>query len=127
MARKRKHYSSEFKFKVVMESFQRDTTIEAACRKFDVPSSVVSRGLQEFQQNVPGVFEGKRKGQERGDAPGESPAELKQLIGDLTVQNELLKKSPGCLRHEAHTRRWNWAATCVLLAARSTRVSWLAL
>jgi transposase len=48
MASKRKQYTSEFKFKVVMESFQRDTTIEAVCRKFDVSSSVVSRGLQEF-------------------------------------------------------------------------------
>jgi transposase-like protein len=97
MASKRKLYSSEFKFKVEMESFQRDTTIEAVCSKFDVPNSVVSRGLQEFQQNGPGVFEGKRKGQEQGDAPGESPEELKQLIGDLTVQNELLKKSRGLL------------------------------
>jgi hypothetical protein len=60
---------------------------------------VVSRGLQEFQQQGPGVFEGKRKGQERGEAPGESPEELKQLIGDLTVQNDLLKKSRGRLRH----------------------------
>jgi hypothetical protein len=41
----------------------------------------------------------KRKGQEQGDAPGESPGELKQLIGDLTVQNELLKKSRGLLGH----------------------------
>jgi transposase-like protein len=82
-----------------MESFQRDTTIEAVCRKFGVPNSVVSRGLQEFQQNSPGVFEGKRKGQGRGDASGESPEELQQLIGDLTVQNDLLKKSRGRLRH----------------------------
>ncbi len=40
MASKRKQYTPEFKFKVVMESFQRDTTIEAACRKFDVLSSL---------------------------------------------------------------------------------------
>ena len=65
MARKRKQYSSEFKFKVVMESFQKDTTIEAVCRKFDVPSSVVSRGLREFQHNGPGVFEGRSKEQKQ--------------------------------------------------------------
>jgi transposase len=99
MASKRKQYTPEFKFKVVMESFQRETTIEAVCRKFGVPNSVVSRWRQEFQQNGPGVFEGKRKGQGQSDAPGESPDELKQLIGDLTVQNELLKKSRGLLGH----------------------------
>jgi transposase len=97
MASKRKQYTSEFKFKAVMESFQRDTTIEAVCRKFDVPSSVMSRWRQEFQQNGPGAFEGKQREQER--APGESPEELKQIIGELTVQNELLKKSRGLLGH----------------------------
>ncbi len=96
MTSKRKQYTSEFKFKAVMESFQRDTTIEAVCRKFDVPSSVMSRWRQEFQQNGPGAFEGKRK-EQRNTAPAESPEELKKIIGELTVQNELLKKSRGLL------------------------------
>ena len=99
MTSKRKQYTSEFKFKAVMESFQRDTTIEAVCRKFDVPSSVMSRWRQEFQQSGPGAFEGKRKEQERTPDPGESPEELKKIIGELTVQNELLKKSRGLLGH----------------------------
>ncbi len=38
MTSKRKQYTAEFKFKAVMESFQRDTTIEAVCRKFAVGS-----------------------------------------------------------------------------------------
>jgi len=38
MTNKRKQYTAEFKFKAVMESFQRDTTIEAVCRKFAVGS-----------------------------------------------------------------------------------------
>ena len=96
MTSKRKQYTAEFKFKAVMESFQRDTTIEAVCRKFGVPSSVMSRWRQEFQQNGPAAFEGKRK--EQGPpAPGESPEELKKIIGELTVQNALLKKSRGLL------------------------------
>jgi transposase len=97
MTSKRKQYTSEFKFKAVMESFQRDTTIEAVCRKFDVPSSVLSRWRQEFQQYGPAAFEGKSRLQERHPAPGESPEELKKIIGELTVQNELLKKSRGLL------------------------------
>ncbi len=40
MAEKRKQYSPEFKFKVV-ESMQRDTTIEDVCRKFGVSSSMI--------------------------------------------------------------------------------------
>lgn len=70
MTSKRKQYTSEFTFKVVMESFQRDTTVEAVCRKFDVPSSVLSRWRQDFQQKGPGAFEGKKK-QQNSPVPGE--------------------------------------------------------
>ncbi|EFH84436.1 conserved hypothetical protein [Ktedonobacter racemifer DSM 44963] len=37
MTSKRKQYTSEFTFKVVMESFQRDTTIEAVSSSFSHP------------------------------------------------------------------------------------------
>ena len=38
MAGKRKQYTPEFKFKVVLESLQRDTTLEEVCRKYSVTS-----------------------------------------------------------------------------------------
>ena len=102
MAQK-KQYTAEFKFKVVLESLQRDTTIEEVCRKFDLASSVVHRWRKEFQEQGPSVFADKRdpeaRRQAQGFAPGESPEELKRLIGDLTVQNQLLKKSRGLLDH----------------------------
>lgn len=97
MAAKRKHYDPEFKFKVVMESFQRETTLEEVCRKFGVSSSMASRWRQAFQQHGPEIFADQRDPQSRrkaqGYEPGESPEDLKKLIGELTVQNEILKKS----------------------------------
>jgi len=63
---------------------------------------VISRWRQEFQQYGPLAFEGKRREQERPPDPGESPEELKKIIGELTVQNELLKKSRGLLGDFAH-------------------------
>jgi transposase len=102
MAQK-KQYAAEYKFKVVLESFQRDTTIEEVCRKFGLASSVIHRWRKEFQEHGPSVFADKRdlqaRRQAQGFGPGESPDELKQLIGDLTVQNEILKKSRGLLDH----------------------------
>ncbi|MFL5628930.1 MAG: transposase [Ktedonobacteraceae bacterium] len=99
----KKQYTAEFKFEVVLESFQRDTTIEEVCRKFGLASSVIHRWRKEFQEHGPNVFADKRdpptRRQAQGFAPGESPDELKKLIGDLTVQNELLKKSRGLLDH----------------------------
>lgn len=80
---------------------QRDTTIEEVCRKFGVSSSMVSRWRQAFQQRGPEVFADQRDASNRAKAqgyePGESPDDLKKLIGELTVQNELLKKSRGLL------------------------------
>ncbi len=101
MAAKRKQYDPEFKFKVVMESFQRETTLEEVCRKFGVSASMVSRWRQAFQQRGAEIFADQRDLQNRRQAqgyePGESPEDLKKLIGELTVQNEILKKSRGLL------------------------------
>ena len=56
MKGKRKLYTPQFTFKVVLESLQRDTTLEEICCKFGVSSSMISRGRQAFQQNGPGLI-----------------------------------------------------------------------
>ena len=85
----------------MLESFQRDTTLEEVCRKFGVSSSMASRWRQAFQQRGAQVFADQRDPKNRAKAqgyePGESPDDLKKLIGELTVQNDLLKKSRGLL------------------------------
>jgi transposase len=97
MAGKRKQSSNAFPFQVVLESLQRDTTIEEVCRKFGVSSSMVSRWRQAFVQPGAEVFSDQRSPANRAKAagyePGEEPEDLKKLIGDLTVHNELFKKS----------------------------------
>ena len=84
-----------------LESYQRDSTIEAVRKKFGVPNSMIHRLRQEFQINLPLLFADKRnpkkKAQVQGYQPGESPDELKKIIGELTVQNEILKKVQGLL------------------------------
>jgi len=98
----RKTYTPEFKLKVVLESMQRDTTQEAVCKRFGISSSMLHRWKKEFQQNTTSVFYDKRdpkqKAQAQGYEPGESPDDLKKIIGELTVQNEILKKVSGRLR-----------------------------
>jgi transposase len=99
--KQREQHSAEFKAKVVLESLQRDTTIEAVRKKYGISNSVIHRWREEFKTNVPLVFADKRKPREKarlqGYAPGESPDELKKIIGDLTVQKEILKKVSGLL------------------------------
>jgi transposase-like protein len=93
----KKTSAADFKVKAVMESFQRDTTLEAVCQKFGVSRAQLSRWRQEFQENAPSLFVDKRNPKQKaisqGYEPGESPDDLKKIIGELTVQNEILKKA----------------------------------
>ena len=101
MSDPRKSYPPEFKLKVVLESMQRDTTQEAVCKAYGISSSMLHRWKKDFQQNAPSVFldqrDPKQKAKAQGYAPGESPDDLKKIIGNLTIQNEILKKASGLL------------------------------
>jgi|SRR6266567_1458804 transposase len=92
-----KAYSAEFKVKVVLESLQRDTTLEQVCQRFGVSRSQLTRWRQEFQEQAKSLFLDKRNPKQKaisqGYEPGESPDDLKKIIGELTVQNEILKKA----------------------------------
>ena len=102
MDTKRKSYTPEFKLKVVLESMQRDTTQEEVCKKFGISSSMIHRWRKEFQASAASIFDDKRdpkqKAHSQGYEPGEAPDDLKQIIGELTVRNEILKKASGLLR-----------------------------
>lgn len=97
----RRQFTPEQKLQVVLESLQRDTTLESVSRKYSIVSSLIIRWRKEFKEKAAVVFEDKRnpqgKARSNGYKPGESPDELKRIIGDLTVQNEILKKVPGLL------------------------------
>lgn len=97
----RRHFTPEFKLKVVLESMQRDTTIEEVRHKYNLSWSVINRWRKEFQASASEIFADKRspsvKAKAQGYPPGQSPDELKRLIGDLTIQVEVLKKAEGLL------------------------------
>jgi len=93
----RRIFSPEQKAEIVLESFQRDTTLRAVCLKYSIVTSVLMRWRQEFRVRLPELFADKRNPVARhvDFPPGESPDELKKIIGDLTVQNAILKKVQG--------------------------------
>ena len=83
-------YSSEEKFNIIMESFQNpDITIAAICREHGIAVSLFYKWKEEF-------LEGGRKGLERKDPDKSLIKEnenLKSIIGEMTVANEILKKN----------------------------------
>lgn len=101
----RKIYTPEQKLRIVLESFQRDTTIESVRLKYGVAGSVLHRWRDDFKQAQTAIAESafgdkrnpRSKAVRSGYEPGQSPDELKKIIGELTVQNEILKKVQGLL------------------------------
>lgn len=88
---KSRYFSPEIKLKAVVESFQRDTTIEEVRRRFGVSKAAIHSWRKQFKEFGPRIFTlGKQR---RTPTAEESPEELKKIIGDITVQLEILKKA----------------------------------
>lgn len=98
----RRSFTAKEKLQVVLESLQRDTTIEAVCRKYGLSRSVVNRWRQEFVARAEMIFTDKRSPKQKalanGFEPGQSPEELKRIIGEYATQVEILKKVQGLLK-----------------------------
>jgi len=52
----RKTYTAEFKVKVVLESLQRDTTLEQVCQRFGISKSMVHRWREEWKRESASHF-----------------------------------------------------------------------
>lgn len=94
-----REFTPEFKVQVVLESMQRDTTLDTVCRHHQLNRSVLNRWRTEFKDRAPGIFADTRnpatRARSQGFEPGQSPEDLKKIIGELAVQNEILKKAEG--------------------------------
>jgi len=101
MSTKRETYTAAFKLQAVLESLQRETTLETICSKYGLNASVLNRWRQQFRERAANIFSDQRsftgKARANGHKPGESPDDLKRLIGQLTVENDILKKASGLL------------------------------
>jgi len=96
LGQRNKSYSAEFKARAVLESMQRDTTIEEICRRYGIAASLVNKWRKHFRNNVGQIFEDKRSMTYCDGGryePGQSPDELKRIIGNLAVENDILKKA----------------------------------
>ena len=103
-----REFTPEFKLQAVLESYQHDTTLDAVCRHHQLNRSVLNRWRTEFKDRAPSVFADNRnpvsKARSQGFEPGQSPEDLKRIIGELTVQNEILKKADGLWGNERKRR-----------------------
>lgn len=91
MGRKRKSYDNEYKARIVLESLQKTVTQERILAKYGISASMLNRWRKQFLSNAHTAFE-QPKTKKKVDEKN-SPEYLKKIIGDITVENEILKKA----------------------------------
>lgn len=88
MKAKRKRHDGAFKAKVGLEALKGIKTVSQIAREYEVHPVQVSHWKRQVLERLPGVF-----GAEAGaGADEEVVAGLHQKIGQLTVENDFLKK-----------------------------------
>jgi transposase len=90
----RRRFTKEFKLNVVRD-FTSGISAAELIRKYDIHSNLVYKWTQEFRLNPSGAFR-TAVGSEQPVNDVQRIAELEQMIGRLTMENEFLKKA---LRH----------------------------
>jgi transposase len=89
MSRKSKHYSAEFKFKAVLESFIKNNVVEIA-RQYHVHPNQLSLWRKTFQENGFVIFG--KENNENEEKLKKKVESLENLIGKKEIEISLLKK-----------------------------------
>ena len=90
MTRKRKQYSSQFKFKVALEAMKEQATINEIASQNSVHPNQVRNWKKQLMEEGSAVFE-RETGRDRQDQEAQE-AELYEQIGRLKMKLEWLKK-----------------------------------
>ena len=87
----RRRFTKEFKLNVVRD-FTSGISAAELIRKYDIHSNLVYKWTQEYRLNPSGAFR-TAVGSEQPANDVQRIAELEQMIGRLTMENEFLKKA----------------------------------
>ena len=89
--KKSKTYSAEFKAKVALDAIRGDLTINEISSKFGVHATQINRWKQQALASLKECFTGKQEKAENNHQL--EMDKLYQQIGQLTCENDFLKKS----------------------------------
>jgi transposase-like protein len=85
----RKKYSASFKAQVALEAVKNDATIAELSKKYDVHPTQIQVWKNELISRSESLF---LKSSQREEGNESRLAELERKIGQLTVENDFLKK-----------------------------------
>jgi transposase-like protein len=89
MKAKRRRYDGAFKAKVGLEALKGIKTVSQIAKEFEVHPVQVSQWKNQVMERLPDVFEG---GAEREVVDEALVTKLHEKIGQLSVENDFLKK-----------------------------------
>jgi transposase len=90
-AKKNKNYTTEFKAKVALDAIKADLTINEISSKYSIHSTQINRWKQLALASLKTCFNGKH---EKATCDTQQQMDkLYQQIGQLTCENDFLKKS----------------------------------
>jgi transposase len=91
---KRKNHSSGFKAKVALDALRGELTIAELSTKHGVHPGLIGKWKTQAIQRMSDVFDGKKTSSSDGAGEGKL-TELHAKIGQLTVENDFLRKASG--------------------------------
>jgi transposase len=95
--KKRRTYTSQFKFETVMAGLGSEKSIATVCRERNITESLYYKWRDQFLLQAPSVFTDKRQVSAEADEQAARIADLERLVGKLTLQLEILKKAENWL------------------------------
>ena len=95
MARKYRTFSADFKLDTVMEGFRGEKSIAQICREREIKDVLYYKWRDTFVENAASVFGG--QGDNDRQKLEARIAELERMIGQMTIENEILKKAKSWL------------------------------
>ena len=95
---KRRTYSAEYKLVTVIEVLRGEKSVAQICRERGIKDSLLYKWKQQFEERAGSIFADQRQsGNAIDSAKDEKIAELERIIGQLTVENTILKKAKSLL------------------------------
>ncbi len=95
MARKYRTFSADFKLDTVMEGFRGEKSIAQICREREIKDVLYYKWRDTFIKNAASVFGG--QGDNDRQQLEARIAELERMIGQMTIENQILKKAKSWL------------------------------
>lgn len=88
----RKSYDTAFKVKVALEAAKEQMTLQELAQKYDVSPGQISQWKKQLVEGASELFERPNKKNKREREIEEARDNLLKTVGQLTVENEFLKK-----------------------------------